>query len=163
MVDVKSMTDKEALSWLMQPGIQATLYGYDRHTNGALKRAINALKRKVETEQNKTKTETDKYRKVYSKDNDYFYTFTKNGTKVDSSFFDWCCMRAEVRNYQEQEGMSEKEAYEKFWNAVSEYDKEKYDRIIGKYDNLDEAVGDGSLDELRIDYIESLYEFIEEE
>ncbi len=42
------MTDKQAYSWLMQPGIQATLFNYDRHTNEALRVAIKSLKEKLE-------------------------------------------------------------------------------------------------------------------
>lgn len=48
MVKSKKMTDKEALSWLLQPGIVATLYHYDRHTNEALELAVKALRLKVE-------------------------------------------------------------------------------------------------------------------
>ena len=41
------MSEKEAYSWLMQPGIQARLFDRDRHTNAALKVAINSLGERV--------------------------------------------------------------------------------------------------------------------
>lgn len=42
------MSKMQAYSWLIQPGVQATLYGYDKHTNKALKVALSALKRDIE-------------------------------------------------------------------------------------------------------------------
>lgn len=41
------MSDKQAYSWLIQPGIQTTMFKHDRQTNEALKRAIDALKKQV--------------------------------------------------------------------------------------------------------------------
>ncbi len=77
-------------------------------------RAIEALKHKIAAAQKMVKSETEQCNKVYGKDSEYFYTFTKAGTRIDSSFFDWCCMEAEITNYQEQEGISEEEAISKF-------------------------------------------------
>ena len=43
----KKMNYREAFSWLNQTGVKATLFNRDRHTNEALKKAIEALKKQV--------------------------------------------------------------------------------------------------------------------
>lgn len=40
------MNKEQAYSWLIQPGIQATLFHYDKDTNEALRIAIQALAEK---------------------------------------------------------------------------------------------------------------------
>ena len=57
-IEFNKMTDNEALSWLMQPGIQTTLFNHDKNTNGALMRAIDTLKEKIEKTQSSTNENT---------------------------------------------------------------------------------------------------------
>lgn len=42
------MTIKQAYNWLMQPGIQATIYHYDDTTNKALKTCIDVAGKDIE-------------------------------------------------------------------------------------------------------------------
>jgi hypothetical protein len=78
--------------------------------------------------------------------------YSNNGTKVESECGDWCCMLKIIEDYKET-GMTEDEAYDRFWNDVKEFDEEEYNLIISKYGNFNDALGDGSFDELRNDYL----------
>ena len=158
-IEFEKMTDRQALSWLMQPGIKALLYGRDKNTNGALLCAVRALQNKIALEQSLIKEP----KKVYGVEDIYFWTFTDDGTKVESGCFDWCCMQAEITNYQEQKDISEEDAYKEFWNNVRNYNIVEFDSIVADYDDLEEAIEDGALDELRLDYVGLLYEFVGED
>jgi hypothetical protein len=59
-----------------------------------------------------------------------------------------------LKDYEES-GMSSEEAYTKFWEDVRQYDPSDYDSILGGR-TLNEAVGNGLLDELRADYLRTL-------
>lgn len=43
------MTNREALTWMLQPGIQLTMDKYDRQTKEAINIAVKALKKQVKT------------------------------------------------------------------------------------------------------------------
>ena len=83
-----------------------------------------------------------------------YIAYSNKGKKVESDCGDWCCMYKIIADYME-DGMTEKEAYDKFWDDVKAYDEEEYNLIIAKYGNFEDAVGDGALDELRMDYLNS--------
>lgn len=81
--------------------------------------------------------------------------YSKKGTKIEMDFWDWTCMYKIMKDYEEEFGMTEDEAYAKFWEDVRNYDTEDYDSILhGR--TLEEALGYGDLDELRADYLYSL-------
>lgn len=90
----------------------------------------------------------DEEKKVY-------YCFTRRGTKVESECWDWCAMNREIKQYQEEDNLSPKEADERFWNDVKEYDPHTFSYAI-KEGTFEEALGNGYLDELRDDYLTAL-------
>ncbi len=148
----KRMTEKQAYSWLIQPGIQATLFHYDRDTNAALKVAIKALKEKVIDKSDNSKI----LNKVYGKKHEWYYTYTKNGNKIESSCYDWCCMSAEIANYEEQEGVNTEDATKRFWNDVRDYNMQEFDNRVKKYSSFEKALSEGAFDDLRQEYIDTL-------
>ena len=80
---------------------------------------------------------------------------SNKGTKIEKDFWDWTCMYKVIADYQEELGMTEDEAYAKFWEDVRNYDAEDYESILDGR-TFDEALGNGYLDELRADYLHSL-------
>lgn len=81
--------------------------------------------------------------------------YSNKGTKIEKFFWDWTCMYKIITDYQEELGITENEAYEKFWEDVRNYDIEDYDSILeGR--TFNKALGNGYLDELRADYLRSL-------
>lgn len=81
--------------------------------------------------------------------------YSNKGTKIEKIFWDWTCMYKIITDYQEELGITEDEAYEKFWEDVRNYDVEDYDSILeGR--TFNKALGNGYLDELRADYLRSL-------
>lgn len=81
--------------------------------------------------------------------------YSNNGTKIEKDFWDWTCMYKVMTDYQEKLGMTEDEAYAKFWEDVKNYDVEDYESILDGR-TFGEALGNGCLDELRADYLRSL-------
>ena len=80
---------------------------------------------------------------------------TKNGEIVERDFWDWCLMNVIIENYM-SDGMTYEEAYNQFWLDVRHYDMEDYDLILKSHGGFDSALGDGYLDEIRADYLNSL-------
>lgn len=81
--------------------------------------------------------------------------YSNKGTKIEMDFWDWTCMHKIIKDYEEELGMTEDEAYIRFWEDVRNYDTEYFDDILwGR--TLVEAVGNGYLDELRADYLYGL-------
>ena len=81
--------------------------------------------------------------------------YSNKGTRIESDFRDWVCMYKVITDYIEGFGMTEDEAYEKFWDDVKNYDVEDYEACLNGR-GFDEALGDGFLDELRADYLVEL-------
>lgn len=81
--------------------------------------------------------------------------YSNNGTKVEKDFWDWTCMYKIMTDYEEEFGMTEDEAYAKFWEDVRNYDVEDFESCLSGR-TFDEALGNGYLDELRADYLYSL-------
>ena len=82
------------------------------------------------------------------------FTSVFNGKIIKSSFWDWCGMEYLIEKYKNQYNISENDAYKKFWEEIKNYNPQKYNKILEKYDNdLEKAIGDGSMDELRNDYL----------
>lgn len=81
--------------------------------------------------------------------------YSKKGTKIEKDFWDWTCMYKVISDYQEDFGMTEDEAYKKFWEDVRNYDVEDYDSTLDGR-TFDEALSNGYFDELRADYLTSL-------
>jgi hypothetical protein len=82
-------------------------------------------------------------------------TYSNKGTKIEKDFWDWTCMYKVMTDYMEELGITEDEAYKKFWEEVRNYDTEYFDDVLwGR--TLEEAVGNGYLDELRADYLYGL-------
>ena len=90
--------------------------------------------------------------------------YSEGGKRVESECGDWCCMYKIIEDYKET-GLSESEAYEKFWKDIKMFDEDSYNLIVAQYNNRDEAISDGAFDELRIEYLESkgLFELTHEE
>ena len=80
---------------------------------------------------------------------------SNKGTKIEKDFWDWTCMHKVMADYQEEFGMTEDEAYIKFWEDVKNYDPEDFEDCL-RGGTLDEAIGNGRFDELRADYLRSL-------
>ena len=81
--------------------------------------------------------------------------YSNKGTKIELDFWDWTCMYKVITDYVEELGLSEDEAYTKFWEDVKNYNKEEYDFCLnGK--TFDEALGNGLFDELRTEYLDTL-------
>lgn len=81
--------------------------------------------------------------------------YSNKGTKIEKDFWDWTCMYKVMTDYQEEYGMSEDEAYTRFWEDVKKYDTEDYEATLDGR-TFDEALGNGYFDELRADYLRSL-------
>ena len=81
--------------------------------------------------------------------------YSNKGTKIEEDFWDWTCMHKVVTDYEEELGISEEEAYAKFWEDVKNYDSEDFEDCL-RGERLDYAVGNGWFDELRADYLYSL-------
>lgn len=82
-------------------------------------------------------------------------TYSKKGKKIETGCWDWTCMYKIIADYQEELNISEDEAYQKFWEDVKDYDTEEYESCLDGR-TLDEALADGSLDELRAQYLDGL-------
>ena len=86
-----------------------------------------------------------------------YISHSKKGKEIRSEFSDWCLMNTRITDIQDEENVSEDEAYRMFWEEVRDYDAEKYDLILDSYNgDFDEAVGDGAFDEIRADYVSGL-------
>lgn len=82
-------------------------------------------------------------------------TYSNKGTRIEKDFWDWVCMYKVMADYQEEFGITEDEAYTKFWEDVRNYDPDYFDDCVwGR--TLESAIGNGYLDELRADYLYSL-------
>lgn len=81
--------------------------------------------------------------------------YSNKGAKIEKDFWDWTCMHKVMKDYEEEFGMTEDEAYIKFWEDVKNYDAEDYEACLNGR-TFDEALGDGLLDELRADYLHGL-------
>lgn len=81
--------------------------------------------------------------------------YSNKGTKIEMDFWDWTCMYKVMKDYEEEFGITEDEAYEKFWEDVRSYDTEGFEECL-RGRTLDYAIGNGWLDELRADYLRSL-------
>ena len=81
--------------------------------------------------------------------------YSNKGTKIEKVCDDWACMYKVITDYIEECGMTEDEAYKKFWEDVRNYDIEDYDSILDGR-TFEKALGDGCLDEIRADYLFSL-------
>lgn len=92
-------------------------------------------------------------------DDGYYYTvMAANGKKLTSCCFDWCVMYYHVSTIMIGYSCSEEDAYKLFWDEVKEYDKERYEVILEIYGSFNEALENGGLDDLRTDYLLSIYE-----
>lgn len=81
--------------------------------------------------------------------------YSNKGTKIEMDFWDWTCMYKVMKDYEEEFGITEDEAYAKFWEDAKNYDAEGFnDCLDGR--TFDEALDNGYLDELRADYLRSL-------
>ncbi len=90
-----------------------------------------------------------------------YVAYSKNGTRVESGCDDWCGMYKIIEDYKEQNGMSEDDAYKQFWDDVKSYDESNFNEIISLYENFEDALGEGALDGIRIDYLDSIGMFNE--
>ena len=81
--------------------------------------------------------------------------YSNKGTKIEKDFWDWTCMYKVMTDYMEEFGMTEDEAYKEFWDDVRIYDTKDFEAILDGR-TFDEALFDGCLDELRVDYLHSL-------
>ena len=81
--------------------------------------------------------------------------YSNKGTKIELHFWDWTCMYKVITDYVEELGLSEDEAYTKFWEDVKNYNKEEYDFCLNER-TFDEALGNGLFDELRTEYLDTL-------
>lgn len=82
-------------------------------------------------------------------------TYSNKGTKIERDFWDWACMCKVITDYKEEFGMTEDEAYKKFWEDVKKYDVEEYELCLDGR-TFDEALDNGLLDELRTEYLDTL-------
>ena len=80
----------------------------------------------------------------------------KNGKVITSYFWDWCLMQTIIENTMFEKKVSYDEAYKDFWANVKEYNKKEWDKIFKGSITFDEALGDGLLTDIRIDYLEAL-------
>ncbi len=87
-------------------------------------------------------------------DNYEWQSVSKSGKVIRSPFWDWCLMNTIEQNYIE-DGCSEQEAEDKFWKDVEDFDKESWNLSL-KGRTREEALGDGSLDDVRNEYLYSL-------
>lgn len=81
--------------------------------------------------------------------------YSNKGTKIEKDFWDWTCMYKVMADYEEEFGITEDEAFARFWEDVKNYDVEDYESCLDGR-TFDEALGNGFLDELRADYLHSL-------
>ena len=86
-----------------------------------------------------------------------YKAIANDGTEITSDFNDWCGMFTRMHDIQVEKGVSEEDSSKMFWQEVIDSDPEEYERIIEKYkdkeDPLDYAIGDGSMDDMRNDYL----------
>ena len=82
-------------------------------------------------------------------------THSNKGTKIESDFWDWACMNKIITDYKEELGLSDDEAYLKFWEDLKNSDPEDYEQCLGGQ-SLEEAVGNGRFDESRASYLLTL-------
>lgn len=78
---------------------------------------------------------------------------SEKGKKIETGCWDWTCMYKMIADYQDELNISEEEAYLKFWEDVKDFDKDEYEACLNKR-TLDEALSDGSLDELRAEFLD---------
>ena len=89
----------------------------------------------------------------------YWYGYTNLGSRVERDFGDHCAMEVIVQNHM-LIGLSEDEAYARFWQDVRESYPDEFDSILSQYGgSLSDANGDGALDEIRMEYLESIFYF----
>ena len=81
--------------------------------------------------------------------------YSNKGTKIEKDFWDWTCMYKVMTDYEEEFGITEDEAWKKFWEDVKNYDTEDYESCLDGR-TFDEALSNGYLDELRADYLRGL-------
>ena len=77
---------------------------------------------------------------------------SKGGKKIATSCWDWTCMYKLIEDDKEDFGLSDEEAYAKFWEKVKEHDSKWYECCLNGR-TFEEALVDGSFDELRSDYL----------
>lgn len=80
--------------------------------------------------------------------------YTHKGKRIVKDFWDWCLMNVCLENYMD-EGLSKEAAWSRFWNDVRNYDPEDFDACL-KGRTVNDALGDGDLDEIRADYLYTL-------
>ena len=91
--------------------------------------------------------------------------YSKKGTRIESHFWDWCCMSKIMQDYIEELGLSEEKAYFRFWEDVKNSDPEDFSDCL-RGGTLNDAILDGYLDEARASYLLTLdieCEYIAEE
>lgn len=81
--------------------------------------------------------------------------YSKKGKRIESDFWDWACMEKVIADYVDELGISDKEAYAKFWEDVRNYDPEDFEACLNGR-TFEEAIGDGNFDDLRSDYLRTL-------
>lgn len=82
-------------------------------------------------------------------------TYSNNGTRIESDFWDWACMEKIIADYREESGLSDAEAHAKFWEDVKNYDPEDFNALL-REEPLEKAIGAGRMDEIRADYLQTL-------
>ena len=92
-------------------------------------------------------------------------TYSKKGTKIESYFWDWACMEKIITDYKEDLGLTDAEAYHRFWEDVQKYDPEGFAERLGEKTVADMIADEklfdclmcyGWLDEVRADYLRTL-------
>lgn len=86
---------------------------------------------------------------------------TLKGEVVKSDFFDWCGMEILIKDIMDEQNVDEELAYQKFWNKVREYDALEFDGIVESH-GLENGMGNGVFDELRVDYLITIFNIKED-
>jgi len=84
--------------------------------------------------------------------------YTLKGERITAAFFDWTGMNICIQDIVDEQGVNEKLAYDIFWKDVREYDTAEFDAIVKSAGTLEDAIGNGLMDELRCDYLNGIFE-----
>lgn len=86
-----------------------------------------------------------------------WYGFSNKGERIEGAFWDWCGMNILIQDIMDEQGLTEKLAEDEFWKEVRDFNPEEYDLILAKNGTLEDALGNGDMDELRNDFLVGIF------
>lgn len=84
---------------------------------------------------------------------------TLKGEIITRNYYDWCGMDIVIQDIMDEQGVSETLATQWFWKRVREINPADFDQTAKDW-GLENGIDEGAFDELRMEYLDTVFEAI---